>query len=111
MAAGDNKAATELLEKSISDDRAELRKAPRHPEVLYRLAAAEAMKGDAGSALGHLRESIAAGYIDYRSLLMDPRFDSVADTSEFRQITSSLATHVAELRHRAQTMTANQNHT
>jgi serine/threonine protein kinase/tetratricopeptide (TPR) repeat protein len=102
MATGDKKAATELLQRCTADDQAELRKAPKHPEILYRLAAAEAIKGDAASALAHLRESIAVGYIDYRSMRMDPRFDAVAGTSEFQQITSNLATHVAELRHRAQ---------
>lgn len=107
MAIGDQQAATELLEKCMASDRAELIRSPRHPEILYRLAAADAIKGDTASALTHLRESIAAGYIDYRSMRMDPRFEAVAGTSEFQQITSNLATHVAELRRRAQTITTN----
>jgi tetratricopeptide (TPR) repeat protein len=107
IAIGDQQAATGLLENCLASDRAELVRAPRHPEVLYRLAAAEAIKRDTASALTHLRESIAAGYIDYRSMRMDPRFDAVASTSEFQQITSNLATHVAELRRRAQTITTN----
>lgn len=109
MAVGNDKGAAELIEKCIADDQAELVGSPRHPEVLYRLAAAEAIKGDTTSALTHLRESIAAGYIDYRSMRMDPRFDAVAGTSEFQQITSNLATHVAELRRLAQTIIPNPN--
>jgi len=35
---------------------------------------------------------------------MDPRFDSVADTSEFQRVVSNLATHVADLRRRAETV-------
>jgi serine/threonine protein kinase/tetratricopeptide (TPR) repeat protein len=109
MANGDRQAATALLEKCTASDQAELVRSPRHPEILYCLAAAEAIKGDTASALAHLRESIAAGYIDYRSMRMDPRFDAVAGASEFQQITSNLATHVAELRRRAQTITTNPN--
>ena len=105
MARGDKQTAMKLLEKSIANDKAEVAKSPRHPEALYRLAADEAIKGDTASALAHLRQSIAAGYIDYRSMRMDPRFDAVHDNSEFQQITASLATHVAELRRRAQTIT------
>jgi len=105
MARGDKQTAMQLLEKCIANDKAELAKSPRYPEALYRLAADEAIKGDIVSALAHLRESIAAGYIDYRSIRMDPRFDAVAGTSEFQQITFNLATHVAELRRRAQMVT------
>jgi serine/threonine protein kinase/tetratricopeptide (TPR) repeat protein len=109
MAAGDEPAALELLEKCSADDQNELMNSPRHPEVLYRLAADEAIKGDTASALAHLRESVAAGFIDYRSMQLDPRFDAVAGTSEFQQITSNLATQVAALRHRAQTIITNPN--
>ena len=98
----------ELLEKCIANDQSELMNSPRHPEVLYRLAADEAIKGDAVSALAYLRESVAAGFIDYRSMQMDPRFDAVA-TAEFQGIVSKLAAHVAELRHRSQMKNTNPN--
>jgi serine/threonine protein kinase/Tfp pilus assembly protein PilF len=107
MAIDEKQAATELIEKCTAINKAELTNSPKHAETLYRLAAVEAIKGDTASALTHLQESIAAGYIDYRSMRMDPRFDALSDTSEFQQILSNLAAHVAELRHRAQLITTN----
>jgi serine/threonine protein kinase/tetratricopeptide (TPR) repeat protein len=104
MVTGDYQAATELLQKCIAADQGELINSPKHPEVLYRLAAGEAIKGDRASALAYLRASIAAGYIDYRSMQMDPRFDEVANCPEFQQIVFELAAHVAELRNRSQTI-------
>ena len=109
MAIGDQQAATELLEKCMATDQAELVRSPRHPEVLYRLAADEAIKGDTASALAYLRESVTAGFIDYRSMRMDPRFDALVASSEFQQITSKLAAQVAELRQRTKTITTNPN--
>ena len=111
MAMGDEQGATELLQNCIAHDQAELMKAPKHPEVLYRLAADEAIAGKTTSALAHLQASIAAGYIDYRSIQMDPRFDAVANCAEFQQIVSKLAAHVAELRHRSEVKNTNPNHT
>jgi serine/threonine protein kinase/tetratricopeptide (TPR) repeat protein len=101
MVMGDYRAATELLQKCIAADQTQLISSPKHPEILYRLAAAEAIKGDQASALAYLQASIAAGYIDYRSIQMDPRFDAVAKSPEFQQIVSKLAAYVAELRHRS----------
>ena len=102
MENGHHEAAMELLGRCIAIDQRELTNSPKHPEVLYRLAADEAIKGDQISALAYLQKSVASGFTDYRSMRMDPRFDTVAGTAEFQQITSNLAIHVAELRRSAQ---------
>ena len=97
IATGDLQAANQLLNECFTIDQAELVKAPRNPEVLYRLAADEAIRGNAISALTDLQASIAAGWIDYRSPRLDPRFDRIAGTPEFQKILSELAAHVATL--------------
>jgi serine/threonine protein kinase/tetratricopeptide (TPR) repeat protein len=97
IAAGDLKAANQLLEECRKTDISELAKAPRNPEVLYRLAADEAIAGNTPLALTYLQASITAGWIDYRSPRIDPRFDSISNTSEFQKILSELVAHVATL--------------
>ena len=97
VATGDLRSADELLKECLKIDQAELVKAPRNPEALYRLAADEAIRGDAVSALTYLQASIAAGWIDYRSPRLDPRFDHIGTTPEFQKILSELAAHVATL--------------
>ncbi|HJT82141.1 MAG TPA: protein kinase [Chthoniobacterales bacterium] len=98
MGLGDANAANDLLRRCIAHDEAELVKSPKHPEILYRLAANRAMQGNAGPALAYLKASIAAGYIDYRSIQSDPRFDGLTDSVEFQKIVSELAANVANLR-------------
>jgi serine/threonine protein kinase/tetratricopeptide (TPR) repeat protein len=65
---------------------------------LYRIAAIESSLGQKNSALEHLRAAVSAGWIDYRSLRLDPRFDTVADDARFDEIISALTTKVSELR-------------
>jgi serine/threonine protein kinase/tetratricopeptide (TPR) repeat protein len=107
MTMGDEITAAKLIQECIAHDEAELMKAPKHPEILYRLAADYAVAGDTASALSHLKASIAAGYINYRSIQIDPRFDGVISSPGFQEIVSKLAAHVAELRQRSQTVTTN----
>jgi tetratricopeptide (TPR) repeat protein len=101
IATGDLQAANQLLKECFTIDQAALVKAPRSPEVLYRLAADEAIRGNVISALTYLQASIAAGWIDYRSPRLDPRFDRIASTPEFQKILSELAAHVATLTRQA----------
>ena len=98
MIRGDLPSANQLIEESIANDQAALAKSPRNPEILYRLAAEEAIRGNTVPSLTYLQASIAAGWLDYRSARLDPRFDAVADTPEFQKILSSLAAHVASLK-------------
>jgi tetratricopeptide (TPR) repeat protein/tRNA A-37 threonylcarbamoyl transferase component Bud32 len=97
LEAGDIESANQLLNECLASDKAQLATSPRNPEVLYRLAAAEAIRGNARSALNYLRTSISAGWIDYRSTQLDPRFDRISDNPDFQKILSDLATHVAAI--------------
>jgi tetratricopeptide (TPR) repeat protein/tRNA A-37 threonylcarbamoyl transferase component Bud32 len=94
----DLRSADQLIEECIANDKAELAKSPRNSEVLYRLAAEEAIRGNTVGSLTYLQASIAAGWLDYRSLRLDPRFDAVAQTPEFKKIVANLAAHVASLK-------------
>jgi hypothetical protein len=98
MIMGDFRSANRLLEECVARDQAELAKSPRNPEVLYRLAADEAIRANTVAALTYLQASIAAGWLDYRSAQLDPRFDAVAATPEFQKILSDLSSHVRSLR-------------
>jgi len=97
IAAGDVVSANRLLEECIAEDKAELAKSPRHPETLYRLAADEAIRANSVSALTYLQASIAAGWTDYRSAKLDPRFDQLSGTPEFQNILSEIAARLAKL--------------
>ena len=55
------------------------------------------MLGKSADSLKDLRTAIDAGWIDYRSTRLDPRFDTVSAIPEFQTILSELAAHVARL--------------
>jgi hypothetical protein len=72
--------------------------APDNPEILYRVSAIESSLGRNESALEHLEAAATAGWIDYGSLSLDPRFDNVADDVRFQRILGRLKLRVDDLR-------------
>ncbi|CAN5452793.1 serine/threonine-protein kinase [soil metagenome] len=95
--AGDEKAKA-TLQQSWAMERTALLTSPEHPETLYRLAAIESSLGEMESSVAHLKQAFAAGWLDYRSLRLDPRFDAVHDDPTFSAISEAMATRVASLR-------------
>jgi tetratricopeptide (TPR) repeat protein len=95
--------AKTTLTRCLQTDRAVVERQPNNPEALYRLAAVEAALGLIDASLQHLRSSVQQGWTDYRSLQMDPRFDSLRTDAQFDEIVSWLSTKVAEKRKRAET--------
>jgi len=71
--------------------------APNDAETLYRLSAVEAMLDQSADSLKDLKRAINAGWVDYRSPRLDPRFDALSAIPEFQTILSELAAHVARL--------------
>jgi hypothetical protein len=65
---------------------------------MYSLAADYAALDDRDTAIDTLDKAIAAGWIDYQSPKLDPRFDSVRDTDAFKQILSRLNTKLDEMK-------------
>jgi tetratricopeptide (TPR) repeat protein len=98
LAAGDDKNGRAILQQALEVEKKALQSAPQHPEILYRLAAIEASLGALESAIIYLTQAAQAGWIDYRSLGIDPRFDSLREHSRYKEIFDSMATRVASLR-------------
>ena len=98
-------AADDLIAESLAKQSDLAARQPSNPEAIYRLAAVEAMAGRPEAALGHLRDAARHGWIDYRSLQLDPRFDRVRAEPEFDRIVTSISNRVGELRAEAQKQT------
>ena len=88
------KAGIALLEQARALDEKELQSAPDNPRRLYSLAANSAALGNSDDAAAILDKAIAAGWIDYRSIELDPRFDSMRDTKAFKDILTRLTIRV-----------------
>jgi tetratricopeptide (TPR) repeat protein len=100
QALGDMSEAKRLLDECLIKERANAEAQPGSPEPFYRLAAVEASSGMTELSLEHLRKAIALGWVDYRSLTLDPRFDSIHGP-EFQSIIDELSARVAEMRIKA----------
>jgi tetratricopeptide (TPR) repeat protein len=98
QALGDHGAAAPLLEESLKRARAVFNRQPGNPDAAYRLAAAEASLNLTEAAMQHLRVAAALGWLDYRSLQRDPRFDSLRTNPELDTFTDGLSARVAEIR-------------
>jgi serine/threonine protein kinase/Tfp pilus assembly protein PilF len=94
--------AKETLMRCLEAERGVVGRQPNNPEGLYRLAAVEASLGLADSSIGHLHSAVERGWIDYRSLRMDPRFDLLRGNSEFDEVIANLSKNVAEKRKKAE---------
>ena len=87
-----------LLEEARWLDEKELLSAPDNLRHLYSLAATYAAQGNGEAAAVCLDKAIAAGWIDYRSMMLDPRFDSIRDDEIFQNALGRLISKVQEMR-------------
>jgi hypothetical protein len=97
---GEEKAAREMLERSLSATTANGGPVPAHARS-YRAAALESCLGNKDAAIENLRAAVAAGWLDVRALELDPRFDAVRDDSRFAELIRSLHARIADLRKQA----------
>ena len=100
QALGEMSEAKRVLEDCLTKERANADREPRNPEAVYRLAAVEASLGMTEASLSHLRKAVALGWVDYRSLNLDPRFDTLRGP-EFQMIINELSAKVADMRRQA----------
>jgi tetratricopeptide (TPR) repeat protein len=98
QALGLNESATELLQDALKKETATFTRQPSNPDAAYRVAAVEASLNLIEPALRHLHQAIALGWLDYRSLQKDPRFDSIRNHPEFDTLIDGCSAKVAELR-------------
>ena len=87
-----------LLEEAHWLDETELLSAPGNLRHLYSLAANYAAQGKGEAAIVCLDKAIAAGWIDYRSMTLDPRFDSIRNDETFQDALNRLTSKVQEMR-------------
>jgi serine/threonine protein kinase/Flp pilus assembly protein TadD len=87
-----------LLEEAHWLDEKELLSAPDNLRHLYSLAANYAAQGKGEAATVCLDKAIAAGWIDYRSMMLDPRFDSIRHSETFENALNRVISKVQELR-------------
>jgi tetratricopeptide (TPR) repeat protein len=91
-----------MLDQARALEEQELLLTPDNPRQLYSLAATHAALGNELEANTMLDEAIAQGWIDYRSMMLDPRFDSIRATPSFEEQLARLTSKVEELRRREQ---------
>jgi hypothetical protein len=72
-----------------------------NPADAYILAALAASLGQANRAVDYLQQAVSLGWLDYRSLQLDPRFDTIAREPRFRQVISVLINKVMGLKRSA----------
>jgi len=101
QALGSHEIAHTLLQESLERERATLIRQPGNSDAAYRLAAAEASLDLSDAALEHLRQAAALGWLDYRSLQQDPRFDSLRSNPELAILIDGIAARVAEKKREA----------
>jgi hypothetical protein len=100
QALGDLVEAKRILEDCLVRERANAEREPDNPEAVYRLAAAESSLGMTEAALSHLKKAVALGWVDYRSLNFDPRFDALRGP-EFQAIIDELSAKTADMHRQA----------
>jgi hypothetical protein len=86
-----------LLEEARALDEKELEVAQENSALLYSLAADDAALGNTQPAILRLEQAVDAGWIDYRSIELDPRFDSIRNNQAFKDILIRVTNSVREL--------------
>ena len=96
---GDDTAGNRLLEQAAALDLQACRDGPQN---LYDLAATRCAQGRTEEAMQALRQACAAGWLDFRSLRIDPRFGDLRSSPEFQQLAADLEAKVATRRREAE---------
>jgi tetratricopeptide (TPR) repeat protein/tRNA A-37 threonylcarbamoyl transferase component Bud32/TolB-like protein len=91
-------AYAQLIQQCRAADQLALTKKPKDPDVLYGAAATKAISGEKDSALQLLAQAIDAGWTDWRSTSLDPRFDDLRELPAFNAILQHLHEEMERLR-------------
>ncbi len=83
---GSNERARQLAEEALNEDRALLAKYPHNARLLHDIAATCSVMGDTERAFSYLKEAIDAGWVEYRSTEIDPRFAALATLPRFTEM-------------------------
>ena len=99
-----------LLNERLATLLSQLEAAPRNSEMLYEAAAIESSLGSKQRALKYLERATACGWTDYRSTLVDPRFENIRNENEFRTAIDAIRQKVAALREGAKNWSGSESH-
>jgi tetratricopeptide (TPR) repeat protein/tRNA A-37 threonylcarbamoyl transferase component Bud32 len=69
----------------------------KHPETLYCSAAIKVLLGQSEAAVSELEHAFSSGWIDYRSMILDPRFDSIRKTEPWQRLIQRMKERVLSL--------------
>ncbi len=95
---GEETSGRRTLEECLRIEKTTLARKPQNRRVLYSLAAIESSLGEVEPAISYLWGAHENGWVDYRSMELDPRFDSIRGDARYRQIANSMTSRVATLR-------------
>ena len=101
--------ARAMLQECLAKEMQQSESAPDNPDILYRISAIESSLGKNEPAIEHLEAAVSAGWIDYRSLSLDPRFDAISNDTRFQAILGKLKLKVEDLRKAANPKTKKEN--
>jgi hypothetical protein len=86
-----------ILEARLASLKPQLETAPRNSQILYEAAAIESSLGSKDKAVKYFADAAACGWMDYRSALIDPRFENIRTENEFRAAIDAIRQKVASL--------------
>lgn len=75
-----------LVGEALKEDQELLLQFQHNPRILHDLAATYSVAGDTEQALHYLQAAVTAGWVEYRSTQIDPRFSSIAKLPRFCKI-------------------------
>ncbi len=92
LQAGSNEKAKAFAQEALSLDREILTQYPKNPRILHDMAATYAVLGEIEQAFSSLGDAVSAGWVEYRSTSLDPRFSTIADYPKFKELIVTRAT-------------------
>ena len=95
---GETAKGERVLRKCLTDNLSQLSRNPSNPAKLYEVAALYSSLGQKNEAMQYLHKSTAAGWLDFRSMKIDPRFDQLIDNTDFRNLSDEIAAKVTRMR-------------
>jgi len=100
---GDHAMATRMWNEVLTSDEGAIASGTDDPQRPMEIAAIHAVRGDSAAALDWLQRGYNAGWKNYRVIMRDPFFASLAHNSRFQQIMRSMQSDTDAMRRRAMT--------
>lgn len=107
---GSARTVDSLLTEATALNEDSIREGPEYAAPIYDMAAVNAIWGRSDKALDLLTRAVDAGWTDYPSLRIDPRFRSLKNDVRFLKIVSDLEQKVEEMRRKSLDNTAYAEH-